>query len=274
MLYQNILKDDQPYQLLLGRLNPFTEHRHADIEFSYCIHGDFDIFLDKKQYHLNEGEVILIPPMMSHEIPSGGTQDRLVITAILGPTFLKKDFGLFANAKINSPIFTFEENRKLGEKIRALFEEILSVYHTALPSKGLMLTGDLYRICACLWEALSLKQDAKQEDKKDLRRIANIEKALEMIYYDYKKPLTVDDAAAATGYGKSNFCKIFKNIVGESFHRTLNRQRIKSACGFLERTNMPIAEIAQEVGFDEAKTFCRVFKEIMGITPGTYRKNR
>ena len=37
---------------------------------------------------------------------------------------------------------------------------------------------------------------------------------------------------------------------------------------------MSIAEIAQEVGFGVAKTFCRVFKNIAGITPGEYRKNK
>ena len=54
----------------------------------------------------------------------------------------------------------------------------------------------------------------------------------------------------------------------------LNRQRIKSSYGLLSETTMSIAEIAQEVGFGEAKTFCRVFKNIAGITPGEYRKNK
>ena len=36
MLYQKILTEEQPYQLILGRLSGFAEHRHADMEFNYC----------------------------------------------------------------------------------------------------------------------------------------------------------------------------------------------------------------------------------------------
>ena len=91
-------------------------------------------------------------------------------------------------------------------------------------------------------------------------KVANIKKALEMIYYDHSKPLTVDDAAEATGYGKSNFCKIFKMITGDTFHNVLNSQRVESACGLLSETNMSISEIAATVGFGETKSFCRIFR--------------
>jgi AraC-like DNA-binding protein len=35
---------------------------------------------------------------------------------------------------------------------------------------------------------------------------------------------------------------------------------------------MPISSVAEEVGFGEAKTFCRVFGQIMGVTPREYRR--
>ena len=93
-----------------------------------------------------------------------------------------------------------------------------------------------------------------------------------MIYYDYASPLTLDDAASATGYGKSNFCKIFKEITGDTFHNVLNRQRIQSACDLLKETNLPISDIAIQIGFGEPKTFCRIFRSITDMTPRDYRK--
>ena len=80
------------------------------------------------------------------------------------------------------------------------------------------------------------------------------------------------EAARAAGCSTSNFCRTFKTIVGESFHKRLNRHRISCALGLLRESSMQISDIAAEVGFPEAKSFCRVFRDIMGMTPGEYRR--
>ena len=46
-------------------------------------------------------------------------------------------------------------------------------------------------------------------DNPNIHSVANIDNALELVYYHYNEKVTVDDAARLTGYGKSNFCKIF-----------------------------------------------------------------
>ena len=79
------------------------------------------------------------------------------------------------------------------------------------------------------------------------------------------------ESIAATGYGKSNFCKIFRAVTGETFHHALNRRRIAAARDLLRGTALPIATVAAEVGIPEAKTFSRVFYEVEGVTPREYR---
>ena len=94
----------------------------------------------------------------------------------------------------------------------------------------------------------------------------NTEKALELICYDYKEHITVERAAALTGYSRNNFCTIFKKVVGESFHRALNRQRVECAAQLLQVSDLSVAAVATEVGFTESKAFCRVFRKIYDIT--------
>lgn len=274
MIYQKILMDEMPYQLLLSEFNEFTEHRHADIEFSYCIRGSFDIIIDKKKCHVKEGELALISPMTSHEIPDSDNSDRLVFTVIVGSTFLREHFSAFAKSVFSSPVLSLNDGTESSVKMRELLDETIETYKNPTRNSDLFITGNLYKIFAFLLDELTELTVDEQEEKKDLRMVANIEKALELIYNEYTKPITISDAAAATGYGKSNFCKIFKSIVGDSFHSVLNRQRVRSSYGLLTQTNMSISDIAQEVGFGEAKTFCRVFKSVAGVTPGMYRKNK
>ena len=153
-------------------------------------------------------------------------------------------------------------------------QNMVALYEERTEKSELLLTAELYRVCACLLDEMPSAPQAQEPKAADLRTVANIERALELIYYDYRKALTVEAAAEATGYGKSNFCKIFKRITGAGFHQALNHRRVRVACGLLTETDLSIAEIATEVGFTEAKTFCRVFKEIEHATPGEYRRAR
>ena len=95
----------------------------------------------------------------------------------------------------------------------------------------------------------------------------------ERIYNCYYMQLNVEDVSTYCGYSKSNFCKIFKEITGETFHNTLNSHRIDVACMLLHDTNYTIEKIAQETGFTDIKSFCRVFKKLKGQNASEYRKN-
>ena len=267
MLYQKILTDEMPYQVRFGTLRRFEEHRHAEIEFHYCIRGSLELTVDKKPCHVHEGALLVIGPMVSHAVPADGETDQQVLTVIVGPSLLRRHFARFSALRVSfCDLSTATEQHAL---FRSCLHACAELCRRPTPGGELMLTGELYRICACLLGELADTDGQGEREERDLRRVANVERAL--IHSDYARPLTIEDAAAATGYGKSNFCRIFKDVVGESFHRVLNRRRISNACLLLGESDLPISAVAQEVGFAECKTFCRIFKAEMGMTPGAYR---
>ena len=49
--------------------------------------------------------------------------------------------------------------------------------------------------------------------------------------------------------------------------------RLEKAKRMLEKTEKPVAQIAAEVGFEDANFFTRSFKKAVGMTPKDYRKN-
>ena len=268
MLYQKIFTDEQPYYVGLGHLLSFPEHRHADFEFNFCISGEFDIIIDKKSYHVCEGCTTFIPPMCSHEIPSRNNE-RSVLTLIVGISFLKKHFKDFKGDLLEPKVYDL--NTLEDGKIKALFCECAENNHNDSAYAELITMGNIYKILAYILKSLSASE--KKTGGRDYRGIENIEKAIELIHYNYKEALTVEEVAELTGYSKSNFCKMFKKVVGEGFHQALNRRRVESAAGLLEASNMSVSDISSEVGFSEPKAFCRVFKSVYGITPGQYRKS-
>ena len=273
MIYQKIYTGARIYGIGVGGLSKFPEHRHADFEFNYCIEGYFDVIIDGRTYHVREGSAAFIPPMCAHRIPEGN--HCRTVTLVVGVAALGDHFDEFLALSPEPCVYDLQtaENGKIAE----LFLECAAVHGDASASAELTAKGNVYKLLAYFYKLLSERKGGAEigvRPSDSLSQIERIEKALEMIRFGYKNRLTVEAAAECTGYGKSNFCKIFKKCVGEGFHQALNRQRAESAAALLSVSDLSIADIAIEVGFGEAKTFCRVFKSLYGVSPGEYRRKR
>ena len=267
MIYQKIFMTEAPYSIRVGSLGEFPEHRHADFEMHYCTEGELFITMDKRLYRVPEGSLAFVPSMCSHAVPAQDGKRR-VVTLIVGMSLLKKGFTELAKNAVFPQVYDLSSAD--GERVREQFCEYASLARNGTVADELLVMGITYKILGYLLRILGGKSE-RIDQKGDYSKVENVEKALELIYYHYKEPVTVERAAALTGYSKSNFCIMFKKVVGESFHHALNRQRVGCAAGLLQATDLSVSAVAAEVGFTESKTFCRVFKEIYGMTPGEYR---
>jgi YesN/AraC family two-component response regulator len=182
---------------------------------------------------------------------------------------LKKHFDDFLKLPLQPAVFDL--NTEKGKRIRDLFCECAEMKGSGTAEAELVITGNIYKILAYFMGEFSNLGEAVARER-DLSQIESVEKALEQIYLHYREPLTVEGVADLVGYGKSNFCKIFKKTVGEGFHQALNRHRVACAEGLLKASRLSVAAVATEVGFADVKSFCRVFKAVKGISPGQYRK--
>ena len=264
MLYQKLLIGDRPYFVAIGSTPAFELHQHPEIEISYCIEGTYDIVCEKKHYHLTAGDFAVIGPMVAHEFPeTGGVCKRLTVE--LGYAFL----GAYYDAFTLNGCRLFQKGD--APALQTLLEETATLRYSVLAFSDLALQGNLYKISALLLQTLQRAEDNQTQSKK-LSDIRKIDKALEQIYTSYYEPLTVETVSAHCGYSQSNFCKIFKNIVGDTFHNTLNRHRIEIACDLLQSGELTVDAVATRTGFADSKSFCRVFKRITGRTAMTYKR--
>mgnify|MGYP000815440178 FL=1 len=66
--------------------------------------------------------------------------------------------------------------------------------------------------------------------------------------------------------------KIIKGQTGRSIAEYIVDVRMRAAKAMLVNSSLPIAQIAESVGFSDAQYFHRVFKNAEHLTPGQYRK--
>ena len=272
MLYQKLLLGSNPFFIFVGKTFEFETHRHPEFELSYCLKGEYNVICENKLYSLRQGDFLIISPMASHEIPANNRYGEM-LTIDVGYAFLGEFFKEFTNHTTTCRLYqkndsiSYSANNELVE----LLEEIARIHKSNSALKELFIKGNLYKISALLLQ-ITCDVDNDTAKNKKMTDIENVDIALEKIYNNYYEPLNSEDISTSCGYSKSNFCKIFKVITGDTFHNTLNRHRIEIACMLLSETNYTIEKIACETGFADSKSFCRVFKRFMKKSAGEYRK--
>ncbi len=78
--------------------------------------------------------------------------------------------------------------------------------------------------------------------------------------------------AARLHVSVSQLKRIFKQELGVSPRELVIRQRMKVAISRLVNTDLTIAVIAAELGYDSMHSFTRLFTKHVGDSPGRYRK--
>jgi transcriptional regulator GlxA family with amidase domain len=68
----------------------------------------------------------------------------------------------------------------------------------------------------------------------------------------------------------SHFARAFKDSQGVAPHRYILECRVKRIQELLA-TDLPLSELAVEVGFSDQSHLTRWFREFVGVTPGSYR---
>ena len=89
--------------------------------------------------------------------------------------------------------------------------------------------------------------------------------------FHYEKDLTQEFVASLFRMNRSYLSSAFKARTGISFVDYVNQVRISHAKEMLKKTDKKTYQIAQAVGYENAKYFFRVFKKMEGITPEQYR---
>lgn len=275
MLYQKLLSGTEPYFVQIQQNESFEMHRHPEVELSYCFKGKYDITVNQNKYILNEGDIAIVTPMIPHELGKELSDNNLRLTIEIGPALLGEQFYPFISMDPNKSIFPFktQQNNPVYTELHTLLNETTKILIEKPPFYNLIVKGNIYKISAAL---LTLLAETCEESKTVLKSLVDIEKignAINVIYNRYDEPLSLDTVSSLCGYSKSNFCKMFKMITGESFHSMLNRHRIEVACLRLKEYNTSIEDIALSVGFTDSKSFCRVFKKITGKNTGEYIKD-
>jgi AraC-like DNA-binding protein len=88
----------------------------------------------------------------------------------------------------------------------------------------------------------------------------------------YAEPLDVPRLARVAGVSEAHFIRTFRATFGETPHRYLQRRRVERAMFLLRDSERSVTDVCFDVGFNSLGTFSRTFRDIVGVSPSTYRR--
>ncbi len=101
---------------------------------------------------------------------------------------------------------------------------------------------------------------------------ALIGRCQEWIADNYRSRAPVAGMVRLSGLAERSFKRRFRQATGLAPLEYVHTLRLEEAKQMLERSDRPIEAVAEEVGYEDAGFFSRLFRRSVGLTPAQYRK--
>lgn len=124
------------------------------------------------------------------------------------------------------------------------------------------LKEEVIELFSCL---LKFKPKNYQDPPEWLARIA------EQLREEFDTGLKVQDLAKNVGVHSVYLARIFRKFYGYSIKEYQCQLRLQSALDALSSSRTPLVHVALNQGFTDQAHFCRVFKNHLKMSPGTFR---
>lgn len=276
--YRRTLNEGKLIQLFPRlRFVPFSRHRRNYIQGVYMCEGQTTYFIDEKQITLKKGEILFLSPHAERKILAA-KQDDLAVDFVILPEFFEFAFYVLGE----------EENLLRESLIRYLLSEtppdnyLYFQVADILPIQNLMEN--------LVWVMLNpflYKQAVIQSDMRLLFMfLTNYTKNLETKGYSFEQALNIEvlryvdeyyqegtlkELCEVLGFDVYWMSRMIKKLTGRNYKELLQIKRLNRAAYLLLHTQVPVAEISIEIGYDNTSYFHRIFREYFGVSPKEYR---
>lgn len=246
------------------------DHTHNYCEIFYLKRGSCVYKVNKKKYHLSEGDLFIVKAGDPHSTCYEGKieSERLVIACdpnCIHEEFLSNHPDIVKTLNTSGKIVLSSSIRK---QIESLFNEMLS--ENNLPDEY---SADFLNILVMKFLLIIQRNGIfvyEQMNTSD-EISAVIEQSINYIALNYSLPLSLDTISYMFNLCPSYFSKKFKQETGMTFKEYLNHIRLYQASQMLITTDDSITKISMNCGFNSSNYFKDCFRKNYNLSPREYR---
>lgn len=250
----------------------YPPHHHAAMEIIACIKDEYAISCQNQVYHLNENDLLFIPPHMPHRLMGNPSGARFIMIIDSSMFSCFADYKLIL-ARFNRPLYiSATKDPVFHHKIWEDMNHITDLYFDHKNMWELAIYARLLHIIASFGRH-SLRKSGDSTASNSGVVSKSYDRFTELLAYledHITELLSLEQAAEFTGYSKFHFSRLFKDYTGSTYHEFIQDLRIRKAKELLADENS-VTEVAYQTGFHDLASFSRAFKSNTGMTPTKYR---
>jgi AraC-like DNA-binding protein len=239
--------------------HPFTQSKSADqYLLIYVAKGEGSYRVKKKEYTVTENDYFVLPVRYANEIESSpenpwsiywtyfsGSQATKIVQHLVGKEFAPR------------------KAKPLVGRV-AQFNDILHHLELMENMENLVYANSRFYTFLCSFRLMVLS--ARKYGQKD-----GVIQSIEYMRENINTLVTLEDLAGVAGLSVSHYCAVFKQKTMQTPLQLYTSMKIQRACQLLQNRNQTIKTIAYNLGFFDQYHFSKVFKQIMGVAPKTFR---
>lgn len=237
----------------------------------FMIKGSMKAQIHFQEYELSEGDIAVLQPQLMIDTKSL-SEDAEIITIGLSLDFIT-EFPVLREFVMNNEVRWQPVIRLQSEEIglqKELVTLIQNFYHKSpTPKKAEMLRHLVIALMCLISEAYSGLINQNSFTKNRTHEIIDDFYVLISKYANQQRSVTFyAEKLHLTPQYLSTF---LKQKTGKSVLQWIDHVMILHAKTLLKSTNLSVKQISHELNFEDSSVFCRFFKRITGVSPGSFR---
>lgn len=243
-------------------------HKHRAIEIILCTKNTYTVTIEEKVYHLREGDILFIPPSVSHQLTAPESGERFIL-------LFDTDFiNLFTKKDLIEEFFSTAHMLSMGSEthyypfVYSGLTKIIQIYFANDKMSEVAIYSEVFRIISYLCGSEESVADDDMNYHSDVYN--KFVRILSYIEDNYSEDLSLESVASIAGFSKYHFSRLFKQYTDTTFYDYLSSKRIVVSKQLLKK-NIPVTDVAFQTGFNNLTTFSRCFKKYVGCSPSEYK---
>lgn len=253
-------------------------HSHDFCEIAYVAEGKGFHHIEQQTFPVSKGDLFVLPVGVSHVFRPSSTKQRGLI--VYNCVFQEKWLYRLPPELILPDmlaLFRPESGSKMWISMHDAYGQFETTFREMHYEYSARSSAMLPMLTACFIQLL-IKITRLHHSEDILSRAQPhqnpLDAVISYIHAHLGERLNLSDLAQRSGISERHLHRLFKTHTGQSFTHYIQNLRIERAQQSLRSTAKKIQQIAEDVGYRDVDSFYRVFKQIVGQTPGHYRKYR
>lgn len=256
-------------------------HTHQEFEIYYVLENRIVSHVEGTEYTLEKGATLFLAPGVKHHTVYEPNLEKdyfvLIFDVVPAPSFERlPEEERSQYLEVARRLDLIRERRSLvapgDAEMAAILEKIREEKTARSVGWMSLLNSYLHHFFIHALRGIEAEQPVSRVEESPDKRNLGVD-ASKFMHANYHRDISLEDAAEYLNISPRHVNRVFRDVFGSTFSKTLSLFRLNYAKKYLASTGDSIEKVAEQVGFKTPRTLFKLFSQYEKTTAAEYRKS-